>query len=460
MVTTSKLSIATASILLLLISCVTNNTSETSGPQHPLEAYADSIFQANVDSGYIAGAAVIVFQGDEYLVNKSYGFASLELSTPIPENASFEIGSITKQFTSAAILRLVEAGKLSLEDDFTKYVPFDTRGRTVTINHLLNHTSGIPGYTELPFFRNFSIEKHERDSLVRIIEKEEFLFEPGSAMIYNNSGYFLLGLVIEAAAGKTYEEYLSEQFFQPLGMENTYYCSETKVFSGKVYGYNYAEKGLHQKPYLDHTWPFAAGSLCSTTKDLLVWMQALHGGKVFQEETYKLLTTPGTLNDGSLLRYAMGVTNMNNFGNHVIGHGGGINGFLSYSGYFTDADMFIICLVNTTGPKGAYFFADNLIWKNIEKKEATGVPLDFDLKILEGKYSGAVRGRTLNVEIKALQGAVSITSAGRDGNEIVDTLKTYIGDYTWMEDNTIVIIKNGEYRRDMVNGYYILKRME
>src|SRR5690606_38913850 len=130
-------------------------------------------------------------------LNKSYGYASLELSVPMPDDAQFEIGSITKQFTAAAILKLVEANKISLDDDFIDYLEFDTRGRTITINNLLNHTSGIPGYTEIPEFWDLSIQEHPRDTLVRLVEQKDFLFLPNEALIYNNTGYFFLGLIIE-----------------------------------------------------------------------------------------------------------------------------------------------------------------------------------------------------------------------------------------------------------------------
>ena len=155
--------------------------------ENDLTTFSDSLFQSSLDSGMIAGAAVIVMQDGELLVDKSYGFASLELEAPMPLHASFEIGSVTKQFTAAAILKLQEMGQLSLDDDFTEYLDFDTRGRTISIRRLLDHTSGIPSYTEMEAFWPFSLHTYPRDSLVRMVEAEDFLFEPGEALIYNNS---------------------------------------------------------------------------------------------------------------------------------------------------------------------------------------------------------------------------------------------------------------------------------
>ncbi len=438
------------SVVFILFSCENVGNDSSS----PLQTFADSLFKTHVDSSNIAGASVIVFQQGKTLIKQSYGFASLELSVPMPENASFEIGSVTKQFTAAATLRLVEAGKISLDDDFTQYIDFDTKGRKVTIDQLLNHTSGISSYTEIRAFWDLSVHSYERDSLVRLVETEGFLFEPGEALIYNNSGYYFLGLIIEEVSGMTYEEYLTEHFFEPLGMNDTYYCSTSKVVKNKAYGYGYSPDGLQQKAYLDHTWPYAAGSLCSTASDLLTWMKALHNGDVLNDDLYTSLTTPGTLDDGSKLRYAMGLSNFSNYGNPTISHGGGINGFLSDTRYFPESDLYVVCLVNTTGPQGAGFFASQLSWKLLTKMETEGIELDIDANLLVGTYSGQARGRMITVEVGTAPGAITTSMVGRDD---VDTLTTYIGNNTWRNGNDIIKIENGEFRVDQVGGYYILK---
>jgi len=442
------------SLAIFAASCVTKNAD--SNPT-VLEVYADSLFQTSLDSSQIAGGAILVFQKGEMLLKKSYGFASLELAAPMPEDGQFEIGSVTKQFTAAAILKLVEAGKLSLEDDFTDYLDFDTKGRKVTINNLLNHTSGIASYTEIPEFWELSIMDSPRDTLVRMVEGKEFLFEPNEALIYNNSGYFFLGLIIEKVTGQGYEDYLKQTFFEPLGMNNTSYCSNTKVVINKVYGYDYTPEGLQQKGYLNHNWPYAAGSLCSTTKDLFTWMSAMHTGKLLPEPLYLSLITPDQLNDGSQLRYAKGLLNFSNFGNHEIAHGGGINGFLSDTRYFPEEDLYIICLVNTTGPHGADFFTEKITWKLLEKHENKGVDLDIDTKNLEGNYTGTARGETQSLAVKSIPNGLTIQNEGSDQ---LDTLNLYIGNNTWMKENTKITIQNNEYRIDNPSAYYILKKQE
>ncbi len=443
-------------IIIIGASCKSEK-SDSNTKTSDLEVFADSLYKASIDSSKIAGGAILVHQKGKTLLKKSYGLASLELEVPMPENAHFEIGSVTKQFTAAAILKLVEAEKLSLEDDFTQYLEFDTKGRKITIDQLLNHTSGIASYTEIEEFGNLVPHELPRDSLVRILETKDFLFEPGEALIYNNSAYFFLGLIIEKVSGKTYEEYLIETIFEPLDMQNTYYCSTRKVVKNKAYGYDYSPEGLQQKQYLSHNWPYAAGSLCSTTEDLLIWMTALHGGKLLSEVQYRQLITPKTLNDGTPVRYAMGISNFQNYGNQEISHGGGIPGFLTETKYFPEQDLYIISLTNTAGPHGGDFFVDNIMWELLEKQEYESVALDFDPKEIEGSYSGQTRGRPQNVEVKAISDAITI-EFNQDGK--VDTLNTYIGNHTWMDGNTTVFIKDGKTNTDQVYGHYILKRKE
>ena len=440
-------------IFFTMASCVQQKQVKVN--QSALINFADSIFNVHVDSTNIAGASVIVYQNGEVLLDKAYGFASLELMVPMPDNASFEIGSVTKQFTAAAILKLIDAGKLSLSDDFTQYLAFDTKGRKVTIDQLLNHTSGIPSYTELQEFWSLSVHNYERDTLVRMVEQNEFLFEPGEALIYNNSGYYLLGLIIEKVSEMSYEEYLSKEIFTPLGMNNTYYCSTTKIVKDKAYGYGYTPDGLKQKSYLDHTWPFAAGSLCSTRSDLLIWLQALHQGKALNDELYKLLITPDALNDGTPIRYAKGIDNFSNNGHHQISHGGGINGFLSETRYFPDEDLYIVCLVNTTGPQGAGFFAEALTWELLDKKVGKTVVMEVDAQAISGTYTGPARGRNLSLVVAVLEDAITVAEVGRDD---IDTLTAYIGHNTWMDDNDIITLKNDEFHLDRVSGHYVLRK--
>src|SRR5213083_2207471 len=237
--------------------------------QENIPAKIDAIVGAPINAGRVAGASVAVVKGNETLVMKGYGFADLELDVPTPPRATYEIGSITKQFTAAAILLLAEEGKLSLADEMTKFLPrYPTQGNHVTIRHLLNHTSGIKGYTELRGYRDFQMLKRPREELVKVFSGRPFEFKPGEEQIYNNSAFFLLGLIIEKVSGKPYAEFIQEQLFDRVGMKDSYYCSERAIHKNHAHGYDTERNTLVLKAYLDHSWPFAAGSLCSNTTDL------------------------------------------------------------------------------------------------------------------------------------------------------------------------------------------------
>jgi CubicO group peptidase (beta-lactamase class C family) len=445
--------------LLLAISCQNKQRVPNADS---LEIYADSLFQTSLDSAQIAGGAIMVFQNDKLVLDKAYGKASLELSVPMPQDGIFDIASVTKQFTAVAILKLVEAQKLSLDDDFTDYLRFDTKGRKITINNLLNHTSGIPGFTEIPAFWDLWIEEHPRDTLVRLVENHEFLFEPNEALIYNNSAYFFLGLIIENVTGQSYEEFLRQELFEPLDMNNTNYCSNTEVVHNKVYGYNYTPDGLQQKPYFNNTWTFATGSLCSTTEDLLAWMRALHTGKVLSEPMYQLMITPDTLKDGTPLRYAKGLVNFSDLGHRQISHEGYINGFTTDTRFFPEQDLYIICLINSTGPKRAHFFASEITWKLLNKKEYEQAELDVDTADIQGRYTGPMRGTFMvegsanrSLEVKAIKNGITLQTIGKDR---VDTLSVYVGNNTWMDGNDKITIENNTCQIDQIYNYYILEK--
>src|SRR5262245_15957658 len=321
--------------------------------QSSITARIDAIVEAPIKAGKVAGASVPVVKGNETILQKGYGFADLELDVPTPPRATYEIGSITKQFTAASILLLAEQGKLSLDDELTKFFPdYPTQGNRVTIRRLLNHTSGIKGYTELPEFREFQMLKKPKEDLVKLFSAKPFDFTPGEEMIYNNSAFFLLGLIIEKVSGKSYADFVQEYLFDPVAMKDSYYCSEKAIHKNHAHGYDTERNTLVLKAYLDHSWPYAAGSLCSNTSDLVSWNKALHGGKVLRPESYRQMTSPGVLNDGTKIRYGMGIGLSSLDGRKAISHGGGINGFLSESEYLPDDDLIIVVLLNTAGPVG------------------------------------------------------------------------------------------------------------
>ena len=380
-----------------------------------LVAALDSIARAALKDGRAAGLSVGVVKGRDTLLLKGYGSADLEFDVPTPDRAIYEIGSITKQFTASAILQLVEQGKLSLDDDLSKYLPdYPEQGHRIPIRRLMDHTSGIKGYTEMPGFGAFAMRKLPRDSLVAIFSKEPFDFAPGAALVYNNSAYFLLGLIVEKVSGKSYADYVAANLFARAGMPDSRYCSESAVVKRRAHGYDMGPGGvLVRAAYLDHTWPFAAGSLCSTTGDLIAWTRALHGGKILGPAAYHELITPDTLNDGTRLRYAKGLALSPVAGHRTIHHSGGINGFRSDLAWFPDDSAIIVVLVNTSGPVNPGGILSAMAERLLGKREpAPGRPIAGDLAEFAGAWRGLGRGNPLVIRTSVDSAGLSFQAQG------------------------------------------------
>ncbi len=430
--------------------------------QETISAKIDAIVGAPINAGKVAGASVAVVKGNETIVMKGYGFADLELDVPTPPRATYEIGSVTKQFTAAAILLLAEEEKLSLADEMTKFLPgYPTQGNHVTIRHLLNHTSGIKGYTELPGFREFQMLKKPREELVKLFSGRPFDFNPGDEQIYNNSAFFLLGLIIERISGRPYAEFIQDRLFKRVGMGDSYYCSERAIHKNHAHGYDAARNGLVLKGYVDHTWPYAAGSLCSNAPDLVAWSKALHGGKVLKPESYREMTSAARLNDGTTIRYGMGLNLAETDGRRTIWHGGTINGFRSELEYYPDDDLVIVVLLNTAGPVAPRDLARQIAEAVLGKAPARSHPFDGDLTQFAGDFTGKGRGlpTTVHIGVSGNQITFINTETQRASEEMLE----YFGNDTFGFKDIVVIFKreNGHISRlhlDTGYGHNILSR--
>ena len=388
------------SALALGALCVSSSAAQPD--RAALVKQLDSLAGSGVLENRVVGIVAAVVRGNDTLLFKGYGKADVEWNVPMPADAMFEIGSVTKQFTAVAILQLRDAGKLSLDDDITKWLPdFDTRGNKLTVRRLLDHTSGIKGLTEMPEFGLLvGNSRFPRDSAYALIKRYPFEFTTGEAQIYNNSAFWLLGLVVEKASGMTYEDYVEKKIFEPLGMKRSMYCNSGENIERRAHGYGVQNGQIRRAPNNVHTWPFAAGSLCSTAGDLVTWLKALHGGKVLSPRSYAEMTTPSKLNDGTPLTYGMGIgVGKDIRGLNFIGHGGSIAGFGAEATWYPDAQAAIVVLINTTGnlDPGAVageLAAELLPWKRPEMKPFAGDPTP-----LVGRYKGPSRGREMVVEI-------------------------------------------------------------
>ncbi len=378
-------------------------------------AVMDSIAESPVVEGRIAGLAVAVVHGSDTLLFKSYGKADLEWDVPMTVDAVFEIGSVTKQFTAAAVLKLRDDGKLDLGADMTEYLPdFQTQGHRIPVRRLLDHTSGMKGATEMASFRELMTTEHPRDSLLTLIGAEPFDFSPGQALIYNNSAYLLLGHIIAKVSGMSYEEYVEKELFAELGMHRSSYCSNTEVVPRRAHGYRLTEEGLARGSYTNHLWPYAAGSLCSTVGDLVKWLQALHGGQVLPEASYQDMITPVPLDDGTPVRYAMGLARTPDArGRPAIHHGGSIGtGFRADTRYYPDEDLLVVMLVNTAGNLNPAALSTELVDVLLPRVQIERRSFEGDVASLVGTYSGPARGRELSVRVTMTGAGLAATPDG------------------------------------------------
>ena len=293
------------------------------------------------------GATILVAKGDEVLYKKGFGMANLELKVPMQPEMVMEIGSITKQFTAAAILMLMEEGKLSLDDDITKFISdYPTHGHTITIHHLLTHTSGIKSYTSMQEWTTQWRKDFAPMELIDLFKNQPMDFAPGEQWSYNNSGYFLLGYIIEKASGMKYAEFIDQRIFRPLNMKNSYYGSMRKLIPNRAEGYQTEGEEILNAEYLSLTQPYAAGSLMSTVEDLYTWNRAVMSGKVISKESLALAHTDYPLNNGEKTNYGYGWGFNDINGSRTIEHSGGIFGYISNGIYLPDEDIYVVILTN------------------------------------------------------------------------------------------------------------------
>lgn len=372
-------------------------------------ARLDSIAGAGVARRLVVGNVVAVVRGRDTVLFRAYGKADVEWNVPMTTDAMFEIGSIAKQFTAVAILKLRDEGKLSLDDDITKWLSdFDTRGNRVTLRNLLNHTSGIHDFTETREFPVLvSNRVFPRDSAYALIKRDAFDFPSGSAQLYSNSGFWLLGLIVEKASGMTYEDYVEQKLFQPLGMTRSMYCNSMENIEHRAHGYGLRDGKLLRAHTNVHTWGFAAGSLCSTAADLITWLKALHGGKVLSPTSYAEMTTPSQLTDWATLRYGMGIGVYKDFnGLQLFEHGGINGGFWTQVSWYPESQTAIVVLQNSIGSLDPEEVAEALAWELLldgRRPAATSKSFTGDPSPLVGKYKG--RGATRELTIDVTHGA-------------------------------------------------------
>ncbi len=289
--------------------------------------------------------SVLVARGGEVLFSKGYGWANMEWKVPNTPSTKFRLGSVTKQFTAASILLLEERGKLKTDDLVKKYMTdAPAAWDKITIYNVLTHTAGIPSFTEFPDYGPTEGLPTTAEKLVARFRDKPLDFQPGEKWKYSNSGYVLLGYLIEKISGETYQQFLQDNIFTPLKMKDSGYDSNSAIIPDRASGYTPSRNGIINASFVHMSIPFAAGALYSTAEDLLKWEQGLFGGKVLSAASLQKMTTPFK-ND-----YACGLMVHTAGGHKVIEHGGSINGFNTSVAYYPDEKLVVVALANLNGP--------------------------------------------------------------------------------------------------------------
>ena len=300
--------------------------------------------QAHVDAGQFMGS-VLVAQGGHVLHSAGYGMADLEHNVANTPHTKHRLGSITKQFTAAAILHLQDQGLLDVDDPISAYLSDYPNGDVITIHHLLSHSSGIPNFTSFP---DYVATMREPATLRELIERFADMpleFKPGEQWAYSNSNYIVLTSILEEVAGQSYAEYLDAVLFAPLGMTDTGYDVFATILESRSNGYTVGEDGYQNAAFIDMSIPAGAGALYSTVLDVYTWTQALRQDAVLSDEARNLLFTPAIeIDEGNAYGYGWGISE--EWGRRVIGHSGGINGFFTYLNLIPEEELTVIVLSN------------------------------------------------------------------------------------------------------------------
>lgn len=354
---------------MLALGCMLQTAQATVKQSHRFDDILACHAQENAP-----GIAVLASQGGKLLYRNARGLANAELNVPLTEETVFHIGSVTKQFTAAAILILQEQNKLSLDDDLHRYLPdWPTEGHRVTIKQLLSHTSGLADYTaNQEIFKTRLQEFMSLDDMLALFAQDPMVAAPGEAYHYSNTGYVVLGKVIEVASGQPYGEFLQQQIFDKLAMKHTQLAGR-QLIPGRANGYTHSATSMmndnrteqyRNAMLIDMQWTHAAGAIASTIDDMLTWFTALKDGKVISADSYQQMSTPARLNDGTLTRYGYGLDIGPIYNSNTISHQGSVPGFFSWSVYFPQEDLYVVALSNNdslhSGPVAAHIAGEHL----------------------------------------------------------------------------------------------------
>lgn len=310
-----------------------------------LETQIDSVLTTVFKDADEPGAVFLVTKDGKPIYRKAFGQANIELDVNMkPENV-FQIGSMTKQFTAIAIMILQEQGKLNIHDVVSKFISDFPNGNNITIHHLLTHTSGIKDFTKMKSIMSIARKDMAPKELVDFFKDEPVEFNPGDKFEYNNSGYVVLGYIIDLVTGNTYEDFIEQNIFEKLGMNNSRYASDREIVKHRAYGYH--NKGsFTNKMQVSLSIPYASGSLMSTVDDMLKWQEAINTNSLITEMSKKKVYTDYTLSNGEHINYGYGWHLKEIDGTPIREHGGSIFGFKSMGVYVPSLDIYVVGFSN------------------------------------------------------------------------------------------------------------------
>ncbi len=350
---------------------------------------------------YAPGCAVLIAKNGEVLLEKGYGTANIELNVQMKSEMVFRIGSITKQFTAMAILQLVDKGQMALTDSIQKFIKdFHFKGKTITIENLLTHTSGIKGYEQLdPKVPNAMRIDFSPKAVIDSLDKLSLEFDPNTRYNYSNSNYFLLGYIIEQVSGKSYQQYVKENIIEPAGLSSTFYESQTQLITNRANGYLLSDGKYWNADFISMALVYSAGALRSNVADLYKWHKALYEGKIVKRETFLRAIQPYKLADGRQIDYGYGFFNKTENGINAIGHGGAIDGFRAIEMHYPEQEIYITLLCNSETDNFERFFQSisNIILGIKAKNEQKEIKLSGE--VLDS-YVGTYKNDKYNVSIK------------------------------------------------------------
>lgn len=329
-------------ILILLLSFSVNSLVKSQNLTKKIDSAILSVFKDNVGPG----GSFMVAKGGKVVYDKAFGKSNLELGINLTTRNIFQMGSITKQFTAIAILMLEEQGKLNVKQTISTYIPDYPSGDSITLHHLLTHTSGIKDFTKMKSLKDIAQKEMTPKMLVDFFKNEPIEFKPGEKFEYNNSGYVLLGYIIELVSGESYEEFINNNIFKKAGMNHSYYANDRQIINNRASGYQKKESGYVNKTMINYSVPFASGSLMSTTHDMLKWQNALNKNTLLSDKISKKAFTQYKLNNGEAFTYGYGWHLKEIKQTPIREHGGSIFGFKSMGVYIPSEDLYVIGFTN------------------------------------------------------------------------------------------------------------------